>query len=77
MSRRAKLQAALQNGEQLTVKQMVARFGYTGGNCARKDVTRIRDRGVPIGRLYDSKSKAGARFLVVGSPRPAIVVQRI
>lgn len=75
MGKRSKLQAALENGAELTVRQIVNRFGYRSTNCARKDITRIRDQGVPVGHIYEGNSNT-PKYAVFGNPRPPVAVIR-
>jgi len=71
--KRLRLQEALERGAEMTSAQIVARFGYASANCARKDITRIRDLGIPVGHV--KRPGAATRFAVFGNPRPAIATR--
>jgi hypothetical protein len=71
MGKRAMLQSTLEKGAVLSIEQIVKKFGYTTGNCARKDITRIRDLGVPVGHVINKATKR-VKYAIFGSTRPAI-----
>jgi len=65
---------AFQNGDELTQKQMVSRFGFSSDNSVRGAITALRQKGFPIyaNKRTNSKGELKTKYRL-GQPSRSVI----